>query len=149
MPESCSNSLAHLLLLHQQLLRSASDELLDAFESISDAVGRVIEADESAGSNDQLVSAIVKLQAADSVAQRLSHVENGLQLIEQRVDALADSPTNDTDDALIKQTADLFTIADERATFASVFADDHCSVADAVVADDPDLFLFDDSSKLA
>lgn len=147
MPDPCTTSIAHLLQLHQSLLKSAGDELLTAFESISDAVGRVIESTSDSDEESHLIDAIVKLQAADSVAQRLQHVESGLGLLEQKLSAIAVASPLPVDDALIAETASLFTMADERATFATVFADEHTPAIDAVIADDPDLFLFDDSQQ--
>lgn len=146
MSESAQESvqtLTSLLVLHQRLLGRASDELALAFDAISESVGAVLEDDSISAHADKLVAAVISLQAADSVTQRLAHVEQGLAFIERglvseltEVDPVAIA-------AMPEQTSSLFTIADERAIYASVFDDDLPSEAIVGNLDDPDLFLFD------
>lgn len=136
-------TMAHLFQLHQRLIAQAADELLTAFEAISDSVGEVLEDDSLGEHAVRLTDAVVRLQAADSVAQRLEHVESGLAMLEAELVPAVGAVDPAVVDELLERTAKLFTIADERAIYTNVFDGDVPIEAIAANLDDPDLFLFD------
>ncbi|MEM1432546.1 MAG: hypothetical protein AAGG11_00650 [Pseudomonadota bacterium] len=110
-----------LFQLHGRLLEAARAELLDAVGPISEVLGQLLEQREQP-LRAALEQAAIDLQAADSVAQRLAHLQSAMDRLDRLARADQLHAPSKARAQLFEQLWRSFTIADERATFAEVLA---------------------------